>query len=194
MPTAAQVLTTITEAEYLTAERASVLRHEFVGGQMLAMSGASLDHGLVVSNLVASLHGQLAGRDCFVVANDLSVRVAATAEYFYPDVLVVCGDPEFVDERRDVLLNPRVILEVLSPSTKNFDRGEKFASYRLVPGFLEYVLVAQDRCHVEHHERQADGRWLLTEIKSADAILSLRSIGCALPLREIYRRLHWFLA
>lgn len=188
MPTQVHAQNKLTEAEYLAIERASESRHELVGGEMFAMTGARLAHGLVVGNVFAALHRQLRQGDCFVVSSDLKVKVVATGDFFYPDVIVACGEPEFAGDRSDILLNPKVIVEVLSESTMNYDRGQKFGSYRLIPSFAEYLLLTQDRRHAEHFERQSDGRWLLSETDAADAVVELRSIGCALDLDEVYHR------
>src|SRR5262249_47650969 len=156
----------LTEDEYLAIERISEVKHELIDGAMVAMPGASPVHTLIVTNIVAELGNQLKDRECRVYASALRVKIQKSCRYTYPDVSVVCGRLELATEQRDVLLNPRVITEVLSDSTKDYDRGEKFEHYRSIPSFTEYVLVAQDRYHVEHHVRQSDGRWLLEETDS----------------------------
>jgi Uma2 family endonuclease len=181
----------LTEDEYLAIERCSEVKHELVDGAMVAMSGASPIHVLIVSNLVAELHNQLKNRECRVYASDLRVKIQKSGRYTYPDVSVVCGRLELATAQRDTLLNPRVLIEVLSESTKDYDRGEKFEQYRSIPSFAEYVLVAQDRHHVEHYARQKDGRWLLEETDAvADAVV-LESIDCRLALTEIYAKVRF---
>ncbi|MGH8057365.1 MAG: Uma2 family endonuclease, partial [Candidatus Entotheonellia bacterium] len=140
-------------------ERTAAYKSEYVRGEVFAMAGASPTHVLMVSNIVAALHGQLRHRPCTVYSTDLRVKVQASGLYTYPDVVVVCGDLQFDDDHQDTLLNPILIIEVLSESTKDYDRGGKFAQYRKIPSFAEYVLVAQDECHVEHFVKQAHGGW-----------------------------------
>jgi Uma2 family endonuclease len=181
----------LTEAEYLEIERRSETKHELVDGRMVAMAGASLAHVLIVTNLVVELGNQLKNRDCTVYSTDLRVKIQKSGRFTYPDVAVVCGRLELGTEQRDVLLNPRVLIEVLSESTKDYDRGEKFEQYRSIPSFTEYLLVAQDRHHVEHYVRQKDGRWLLEETDSLADSVVLESIGCRLELAEIYAKVRF---
>ena len=176
----------ITPEEYLAAERQADFKSEFFAGEVFAMAGASYAHNLIVANVIAELRQQLKRQSCTVVPSDLRLWIESAAYYLYPDVTVVCGEPEFTDEHIDTLVNPRLIVEVLSKSTKDFDRGEKFTLYRSLPSFAEYVLIAQDRHHVEHFARQADGRWLLTDIDRMAETISLESIDGQLALTEIY--------
>lgn len=176
----------ITPEEYLAAERQADFKSEYFAGEVFAMAGASYAHNLIVANVIAELRQQLKGQDCAVVPSDLRLWIESADHYLYPDVTVVCGEPEFTDEQVDTLVNPRLIVEVLSKSTKDFDRGEKFTLYRTLPSFAEYVLVAQDRHHVEHFARQADGRWLLTDVDRMADTVSLTSIEGQLALAEIY--------
>lgn len=173
--------------DYLALERAAPFKSELVGGQIVAMSGASLNHNRIVGNVFASLHAQTRGGSCEVFASDLRVSVAPTGLYTYPDVVGLYGEPRFDDEQTDTLVNPEVIVEVLSPSTEAYDRGEKFAQYRQLDSLVEYVLVAQDKMRVEHFRRH-DSQWLLTALDGADAVLTLESIGCTVPLGEIYEK------
>ena len=173
--------------EYLARERRTDERHEYLDGEVFAMGGASWNHGLLVGNVFASLHAQLRGRDCFVQTSDLRVRIPATDLFTYPDVVVVCGEPTFDDSELDTLLNPTLIVEVLSKSTEDYDRGRKFAHYRTVDSLAEYVLLAQDKVHAERFTRQAKDRWQLWETDSPAERLELAAIGCELQLREIYR-------
>jgi len=177
----------VTPEEYVEAERKATTRHEYVDGQVYAMTGASRAHNLITSNLVSGLIARLRGRPCETYANDMRVKVALTGPYAYPDVVVVCGPPQFEDQHTDTLLNPTVIVEVLSPSTEAYDRGKKFAHYRQLSSLSEYVLVAQDQPAVERFDRQ-DGLWVLAAVHGLDATVTLDAIGCALPLREIYER------
>ncbi len=181
----------LTEAEYLEIERRSEVKHELVDGTMVAMAGASPVHVLIVTNIVAALGSQLKDRECTAYASDLRVKIQKSGRFTYPDVSVVGGRIELGTEQQDILLNPRVIVEVLSESTKNYDRGEKFEQYRSIPSFTEYLLVAQDRHHVEHYVRQKDGRWLLAETDSLADSVVLESIDCRLTLAEIYAKVRF---
>ncbi len=181
----------IAPRDYLAAERVSPLKHEYHGGRVYAMAGASERHNLIVVNIVALLHGQLRRRSCTVYPGDMRVKVAAETLYTYPDISVVCGAPQFEDEQRDTLLNPTLIVEVLSPSTESYDRGRKFQFYRLLPSLQEYVLIAQERACVERFTRQPDGRWLLTEYNALSATVHFTAIDCALALADIYEKVEF---
>ena len=176
----------LTPAEYLAIERKAPYKSEYVNGEMFAMSGASPSHVLIVTNVVAELRQQLKQRPCTVYSTDLRVKVRPTGLYTYPDVIVVCGQPQFDDEQQDTLLNPTVIVEVLSESTKDYDRGGKFEHYRSLTSLTEYILIAQDKPHVEHFVRQPDNRWLLAETNRLDDTIHLPSIACHLELAEVY--------
>lgn len=178
----------MTVAEYLDLERKSETKSEFLNGEMFAMTGASREHNLISGNVFAALHAQLRGRSCEIYTNDMRVRVPTTDLFTYPDVVVVCGQPEMDDAKRDTLLNPKLIVEVLSRSTEDYDRGTKFAHYRTLPSLADYVLIAQDAVRVEHFTRQEDGRWLLSETKDRGSVLDLPSIGCRLALADVYER------
>lgn len=179
----------LSEAEYLDMERASSVKHEYYGGAIFAMGGASEAHNLIASNLNASLHSQLRGRGCRISPSDMRLKVLQSGLYTYPDLSVVCGPPEFASpSRRDTLVNPLLIVEILSPSTERYDRGEKFQHYRGVPSLQEYLLVAQDRMRIEQYVRQADGLWLLAEAAGAAASLALPSLRCVLRLAEVYEQ------
>jgi len=176
----------ITPEEYLALERKSPLKSEYFNGEIFAMGGATEHHNLIVANIVAELRGQLKGRPCKTYPSDMRVKVSPTGLYTYPDVVVVCDKALFDDDQKDTLLNPTLIVEVLSESTKDYDRGGKFEHYRAVESFKEYVLVAQDKHHVEHCVRQPDRRWLLSETNRLEDTLELTSIGCRLALAEVY--------
>jgi Uma2 family endonuclease len=176
----------LTPEEYLAIERKAEYKSEYFNGEMFAMAGATLNHVLIVTNVVAELRGQLKQQPCTVYSTDLRLQVSSTGLYTYPDVVVVCGPPQFTDADRDMVLNPTLIVEVLSESPKDYDRGEKFEHYRSLASFKEYVLIAQDRCHVEHFVRQADNRWILSETNNIGDVLVLSSIDCKLVLTEVY--------
>ncbi|MGQ9889013.1 MAG: Uma2 family endonuclease [Aggregatilineales bacterium] len=178
----------MTEAEYLAFERASEFRHEYFAGAVFAMTGASEAHNLIAANVLVSLRNQLRGRSCRVYIADMRVKVAATGLYTYPDLSVVCGEARFADNKLDTLLNPAVIIEVLSPSTEAYDRGRKFQHYRQIETLREYLLIAQDSPRIERYLRRDDGAWLLTDAHGLDAALHLPAIGCALALAEVYEQ------
>ena len=185
--TAARATGRLTPEEYVARERQAETKSEFVGGCLVAMSGASRLHNLVVVNVVGALHEQLRERPCELFASDMRVKVAETGDYTYPDVVVACDDIQFEDAELDTLLTPTVIIEVLSPSTEGHDRGKKFAAYRQLRTLQEYVLVAQDHPSVEHYARQGD-QWVLTAVTDIEATVHLPAIDCQLRLRDIYRR------
>ena len=174
-----------TPEEYLALERAADYKSEYVGGEIFAMAGASEDHNTIAGNIFRLLGNQFQGRPCRIYISDMRVQVATTGMYTYPDVVAVCGPREFADAHRDTLLNPTVIVEVLSPSTQDYDRGAKFDYYWRLPSLAEYVLVAQDQMRVEHFARQ-DAGWLLTIARAPDDILRLPALDAALPLAAIY--------
>jgi Uma2 family endonuclease len=178
----------LTPAAYLSIERQAVERSEFIDGEMYAMAGARRKHVTVVTNLVVELGMQLKKRSCQVYSNDMRVKVNARGDYTYPDVIIVCGPPQMEDEQEDSLLNPTVIIEVLSPSTEKYDRGEKFRLYRGIPSLQEYLLISPDRCHLEHYRRVEPFQWLLTETDEIEATLTLPSVNCTLNLTEVYEK------
>ena len=181
--------TKLTAAEYLAKERQAEFRSEFYRGEMFAMAGTSREHSLIVGNLVSALVTQFKGRNCEVYPTDMRVKVSASGLYTYPDVVIVCGQPEFEDAEVDTLLNPMVLIEVLSPSTESYDRGAKSAQYRRLPSLREYMLIAQDRPQVEVYIRQDNGDWLLREASDLDSSVTLSSVSVSLPLSEIYDRI-----
>ncbi len=174
--------------EYLAAERQAETRSEYLEGDVFAMSGASRRHNLIVVNVAASLHGQLKGRGCETYAGDMRIHIPATGLYTYPDVAVVCGEPRFEDSALDTLLNPTLLIEVLSPTTEGYDRGKKFAHYRTLASLREYVLVSQEEVRVEVFSRQDDGHWLLSEAGRLEEAVPLGAIGCELRLADAYDR------
>lgn len=178
----------VTRAEYLDFERGSEARHELIDGEIVAMSGASARHVTISGNLLAALHARLraGGWRCRPYHSDMRVRVGDGSLYTYPDLSVVCGTPELEDDFVDTLLNPTLIVEVLSPTTARYDRSEKWIRYRSIATLREYLLVEQDRVHVERFLRQDDGTWVFSETSDPAATLSLPSIGCDVPLAEIY--------
>ncbi len=176
----------ISEADYLAVERHSQTKSEYLAGQVFALAGASRAHNRITDNIGGMLYNALRGSGCEFFTSDMRVKVVEASAYFYPDVVIVCGEPQFEDEKEDNLLNPLVIFEVLSESTEPFDRGEKFFAYRRIPSLREYLLVAQDKMRVEHYIRQSDGEWLLREYTGADAVIRLESVAVELPLQQVY--------
>jgi Uma2 family endonuclease len=174
----------MTEEEYLAFERASDVRHELVNGEIVAMAGGSPRHGLIATNVGGALVARLRGGPCRAVNSDVRVHIPDTGLYTYPDITVVCGQPETHPADRDALTNPRVIFEVLSRSTEAYDRGAKFDHYRRCASLAEYVLVDQRERRILHH-RRVEGGWLLSEV-GPDGTLALPALGCELPLAEIY--------
>lgn len=172
--------------EYLAFERQAETRSEHLDGEMLAMSGGSYAHNVIVGNLVGEIRQQLKGRPCTVCPSDQRVHIPEEGLYTYPDVVVVCGEPRFEDEQLDTLLNPLLIVEVLSPTTEAYDRGKKFQHYQKIASLAEYVLVAQDQPRVERFARQDGNQWLLTTTTGLESTVSLASIQCALALAEVY--------
>lgn len=179
--------TYITPEAYLALERRAQYKSEYINGEILAMSGASRAHNIITVDITTELNIQLRKRGCDVYSGDMRVRTNPTSSYFYPDVVVVCDKPRFEDNVFDTLLNPILIVEVLSPSTETYDRGEKFAHYQEFVSLRDYILVAQDRMHVVHH-RLIETQWVQKEFYTPDDVLTLDSIECKLPLRDIYTR------
>lgn len=179
----------MTEAEYLAFERASDVKHEYIAGEVFAMVGASEAHNLITGSTYAAIYVQLRGRSCKVYPSDMKVRTPGTGTYAYPDITIVCGESRLADDERDVLLNPTVIIEVLSPSTERFDRGKKFRLYREIPSLQEYILIAQDEAQVERYVRQESEIWQFSAAHGLDAEVDLTSIGCKLRLAEVYEQI-----
>jgi Uma2 family endonuclease len=176
----------LTEEQYLAIERAAPVKSEFINGEMFAMAGGTFPHATLQSNLQGELFNSLRGSGCRVVGSDLRVKVESTGLHTYPDGAVVCGDPVFADGVRDTLVNPTVLFEVLSPSSENYDRGEKSQNYRMIPALTDYILVSQKKMYVEQLTRQADGTWQLREYTRPEQTLTIESIGVSIPLANIY--------
>jgi Uma2 family endonuclease len=176
----------LTPKEYLALERGAEYKSEYLAGEIFAMAGTSERHNLIAGNVFAELHAQLRKRPCKVYVSDVRLKVNRTGLYTYPDVMVVCGETQFADDQQDMILNPTVIIEVLSESTEGYDRGKKFEHYRKLDSLSEYILIAQDRYHVERYVRQPDNQWLLAETDNVHDTLSLTSIACNLALADIY--------
>jgi Uma2 family endonuclease len=181
----------ISPEEYLAIERAAPFRSEYYNGEMFAMSGASWEHTLIKDNVAREAGNQLLDGPCRVLTSDLRVKVRLTGLYTYPDVLVVCEEPQFEDKVFDTLLNPRVLIEVLSESTEKYDRGFKFEQYRSVPSLQEYILISQDRPVIERFVRQADDRWELTTFKGLAETFAFGTLPVQIPMASIYRNVEF---
>ena len=184
-----QVKTYITPEEYLAFERQAENKNEYVNGEIFAMTGASRKHNLIVGNLVRELGQQLKGKPCEVYPGEMRVKAPASRSYVYPDVVVVCSEPQFEDDHFDTLLNPTLVVEVLSKSTESYNRLAKSSYYRTIESLSEYLLVSQEEYRVEQYLKQADGRWLLSDVRLLESLIELTSIGCSLALRDIYDRI-----
>lgn len=178
--------TYLTPEEYIAAERKATLKSEYLSGEIVAISGASVAHNLITMNTANQLYNQLVEGGCRVFMGDMRVGISAGASYFYPDVTVVCDKPRFEDDVFDTLINPQVVIEVLSDSTETYDRGEKFARYRQLESLQEYILISQDQVRVEHYLRQGK-RWIRSELNALENVLPLASMEAKLSLRQIYR-------
>ena len=176
-----------TAEEYLAFERQSPTRHELIDGEIYDMAGASLEHNTINANVVMTLGVQLRGQACRVLSSDMRVKLGK-ANYSYPDIVVVCGKPEFEDKTADTLINPTVVFLILSPTTERYDRGEKFQHYRALSALQAYILVSQDAPRLEVYTRQPDGGWALAEYVGLDQRLTIPAIGCDVALTDVYDR------
>jgi Uma2 family endonuclease len=181
-----QVTPYISPTEYLRLERQAEYKSEYLNGEIFAMGGANRKHNLITGNIGSELNQQLRRKPAEVYISKMRVKVTATGLYTYPDVVVVCGEPQLEDDYFDTLLNPTVLFEVLSNTTERYDRIAKSGYYRALDSLAEHLLVAQDEILVEHYAKQVDGRWALTKISSMEGTVDLKSIGCSLALGEIY--------
>lgn len=178
----------LTVDEYLRMEQASTTRHEYHDGQIFDMSGGSFEHSLITSNTNRALGNALVGKPCKVLDSNLKIGIPSSGRFVYPDAHVLCGPPQFDarDPSRQTVTNPRLVVEVLSPSTESYDRGGKFNRYRELKSFEEYLLIAQDEPAVETFFRQPDGTWLFTPVNGIDSVATLRSLGIDLRLADVY--------
>jgi Uma2 family endonuclease len=173
--------------EYLELDKNSEERLEYFDGEVVSMSGGSLSHNLIEINVIAGLHSRSADRKCSVLPADMRLKVPKAPPYRYADVVVVCGNPVIENiQGLDVLVNPTLIVEILSESTEAYDRGNKFLAYQSIESFEEYLLIAQDMPYVTHYLRQLDGQWLRSDIEGLDREINLLTVASRIPLREIY--------
>ena len=183
-----QPRTSMTPLEYLERERKAEIRSEFLDGEMFAMSGVSREHSTIVVNIITELNTQFADRPCEVHGPNMRVKVSPPGLYTYPDVVAVCGEPQFEDSVLDTLINPNLIIEVLSDSTESYDRGRKFAHYRTISSLREYVLVSQHECRLERFAKQDDGNWLYSECTDPHGSIELSSVSCRLSATRVYHK------
>ncbi|SMF94544.1 Endonuclease, Uma2 family (restriction endonuclease fold) [Methylomagnum ishizawai] len=177
--------------EYLALDRAAEYKSEYVNGEIFAMGGASFRHVLITSNIARELGNRLKSTHCQVYSSDLRVQADRGKAFHYPDVTVICGRPEYRDDRRDTATNPLIIVEVLSNSTRNYDRGDKFASYRRLDSLREYILIDQRPCHIEHYTRKTGGIWEFSEIDDCGTELWIPTLEFSIPLAEIYAKVEF---
>ncbi|MCI0421816.1 MAG: Uma2 family endonuclease [Acidobacteria bacterium] len=180
----------VTPEQYLALDRKAEGKSEYYDGELFLMTGASRRHNLIVLNVGSELRAQLKSRQCEVYPSDMRVRIPNHTRYVYPDISVVCATPNFEDDQDDILLNPTVVIEVLSASTEAYDRGRKFDDYRRIPSLQEYLLIAQDERRALLNSRRLDGQWLLSEASQPDDIIDLVSISCRLSFTEIYSKVN----
>ncbi len=181
-------VTHVTPEEYLAAERLSETRSEYLDGGVFPMTGTTVNHNRIVGDLSRQLLTQLDERHCDVLISEVKVALQGSRKFFYPDVAVVCGELKYHDDRKDIILNPDLVVEVLSPSTEAFDRGAKFQAYRTLDSLKEYLLVSQGTPLIEQYVRGDDGKWTLTAAAGLESSLTLPSIGCTLNLAAVYKR------
>ena len=171
--------------EYFKIARDSEVKLEYIDGEIVAMAGGTYNHSLIAANFIGALSPRLKGKPCRVLESNLRVGIRRS-RYTYPDIPVVCGSPQFDPRDSETIVNPRVLIEVLSPSTERSDRGEKFNRYQMLESLEEYVLVSQDKPLIETFFRQSDGGWLLMPYSGMEAVVKLRSLDVEIPLSEIY--------
>ena len=179
----------LTPEEYLALERQAECKSEYVAGEMFAMAGASRQHNLIVAGIIRVLGNQLLEQDCNVYPSNMRVKIGKIEKYTYPDVAVACGTEEFEDGGNDTLLNPVMIIEVLSESTEAYDRGRKFEHYQYLESLSEYILVAQEPYRIEQYVRQNDQTWTYRAFHSVNDVVPLEAIRCHLALREVYAKI-----
>ncbi len=184
----ARVLNTLSAQEYLQGERQSEGRSEYHHGEIFAMAGASRRHNRIVTNLTSALNVQLQSRPCNNYSSDMRVRIGHAERYVYPDIVATCGREHFEDDQQDVLLNPLLIIEVLSPPTEAYDRGDKFRYYQTIPSLREYVLVSQDYRGFEVYRKQPNGGWSCELLQAPPLTLRLESVNCVLTEAEVYAK------
>ena len=181
----------ISSQEYLEIERKAQFKSEFYNGEMFALAGASFIHNKISSNIHISIGGQLKNKNCGIYQSDLKVKEQTSGLFTYPDLVVICGEPEFYDNGKDVVLNPTVIMEILSPSTENYDRGFKFELYRKLKSLKDFFLVSQEKVFIEHYSKNTDNSWTLNEYNNKEQSIIIKSIDCNLKLEDVYYKVNF---
>ncbi len=176
--------------DYFDAEETSEIKSEYYHGEIFAMTGASFNHNIIAWNILAALHETLSHTDCFAFPSDMRIQVDEAKHYTYPDISIVCKDIAFAKGRDDTIKNPMVIIEILSDSTKAYDRGMKFTAYRKLPSLRDYILINQYRCQIEYFHKTGLNRWESEELNGIEEILNIRSVSIGLPLKSIYHRVN----
>ena len=182
---------TFTPDEYLLIERGAEFRSQYIHGEIYSMAGASERHNLITANLTALLHAQLRGKPCRVYQSDMRVRTPNTKVISYPDVVVACPPLQLLDERGDTLLNPTVIIEVLSDSTESFDRGDKWLAYEEIPTLTDYVLISQNAPKVEHFTRLGEAEWTYRFLEGVNDVITLERIDCSVVVSDVYEKVEF---
>jgi Uma2 family endonuclease len=180
-----------TPEEYLAMEEEASYKSEYYDGEIFALAGASFNHNIISGNLYAALNRAFSDKPCMAFTNDMRLLVEEYELYTYPDVMVLCDNPEFVKDRDDTIKNPILIAEVLSESTKDYDRGQKFEFYRSIKTLKDYILIDQSRVHIEYFHKIESGKWLMKEITDIDETLTLKSIDLEVPIEDIYNKVNW---
>lgn len=176
----------ISEEEYLELERTASVKHEYHKGEIFAMSGASLKHNRIFTNIFTDIGYKLKGKSCVPYGGDLRIHVPKNSLFTYPDISIICGEPELTDNKFDTATNPSVIIELLSQSTRNYDKLEKFSLYRDITSLQEYILVDTQKMHIEKHIRNSDKSWQLTDYKSMEDNLLISTVNISISLKDIY--------
>ncbi|MBF0230655.1 MAG: Uma2 family endonuclease [Desulfamplus sp.] len=178
----------MTSKEYLILERKSEYKNEYFNGEIFAMAGATREHNQISSNIIRVLGNYLIDSECSVFSSDMRIKIEAIEKYTYPDVVVMCSNSQF--EEQDTLINPIVIMEILSTSTEGYDRGDKFSHYQFIESFMEYILISQYVYRVEKFLRQKDGTWIYSKYHNPKDVIKIESINFELPVSEIYRKVN----
>ena len=180
-----------TADEYFDMEETAEYNSEYYHGEIFAMTGGSFDHNVIVSHMITALNNALHDRDCYVLASDIKIEIDPAHHYVYPDISVVCGRPDFVKNRKDIITNPLVIVEVLSSSTSEYDRGDKFRAYRGIPCLKNYIIVDQYACHVQCCFKENEGKWLFQDFETMEDSFLIQSLDIRIYLKDIYHRINF---
>ena len=180
-----------TKEEYLVLEEQEIYKSEYVDGEIFAMAGGSIQHSMICFNVIRRIGDMIAPKDCVGLESNVKVEIQRGRQYFYPDLMVICGKIDFAEKRTDTITNPMLIVEVLSPATEAFDRNKKFTAYRTLPALREYVLVYQDEPQIEAFYKQDEKTWRYTVARGLDESIRLLSLECDLALRDVYQKITW---